>query len=439
MSVSLALRFESVCHLAKPDPPDVLWLAASREERGEGAMKIHRQARWRQIASVFLAACTVLVCVVTMSQDQSVAATFNTTQTGDATPPSTPTGLTVSGKTQTSLTLKWTASTANVGVTGYSTFQNGVTSGNVTTLSKTYSSGMTCGTTYTLGVAAFDAAGNESPTATVQGTTSACTVNGAKYSHIVWVVMENHSYAQIHGSTSAPYINSLMNTYGSATNMHATSHPSAANYVDMTSGGNGNCCTDDGYHQLNVASIFSQLGTGARSLMQSMPSPCDTGNRSNYAIRHNPEPYYVPKIGQSLCNSQDVPLGSTPDLSAKFTFIAPDVCHDMHSNSCSGSSDVIKQGDTYLSQLVPQLLASPQYQAGATAIFITWDEDNTSNLNPNQIPTVIIDRNGAHTTGTCAGVSYSHYSMLQYVEDTFGLSRLGSASSATSMKGCFGL
>lgn len=112
-------------------------------------------------------------------------------------------------------------------------------------------------------------------------------VTGQGYQHVVWVVMENHKYSEIHGSSSAPYINRLMNTYGLLTNMHATNHPSAPNYVDMTSGGNGSCCTDDGYHNLNVPSIFSQLGNNAGSLLQSMPSACDTSNSGNYAIRHN--------------------------------------------------------------------------------------------------------------------------------------------------------
>jgi hypothetical protein len=48
------------------------------------------------------------------------------------------------------------------------------------------------------------------------------------------------------------------------------------------------------------------------------------------------------------CSTQVVPLGPTPDLSAKFTFITPNLCRDMHSNSCSGSSDVILQGDKWL-------------------------------------------------------------------------------------------
>ena len=92
----------------------------------------------------------------------------------DTTPPSTPTGLTTSAVTQTSATLSWTGSTDNVGVTGYRLSQGGTQVDTSATTSYGYT-GLTCGTTYTLGVAAVDAAGNVSGTATKSLTTAACT------------------------------------------------------------------------------------------------------------------------------------------------------------------------------------------------------------------------------------------------------------------------
>ena len=41
------------------------------------------------------------------------------------------------------------------------------------------------------------------------------------FDHIFTIVMENHSYSQIIGSGSAPYINSLAAKYGLATNYFA--------------------------------------------------------------------------------------------------------------------------------------------------------------------------------------------------------------------------
>ena len=92
---------------------------------------------------------------------------------GDSTPPSTPTGLATSAVGTTSATLSWTASSDDTGVTGYRLFRGGSQVGTSATTSFGYT-GLTCATTYTLGVAAVDAAGNVSGTATKSVTTAAC-------------------------------------------------------------------------------------------------------------------------------------------------------------------------------------------------------------------------------------------------------------------------
>ena len=53
---------------------------------------------------------------------------------------------------------------------------------------------------------------------------------------IFTIVIENHDYAEIVGSSNAPYINSLIAQYGLATNYKDTDHPSLPNYLHMISG-----------------------------------------------------------------------------------------------------------------------------------------------------------------------------------------------------------
>ena len=60
--------------------------------------------------------------------------------------------------------------------------------------------------------------------------------HSATYKHIIWVMMENHSYNTIIGSSQAPYINSLASECGLATNYHNISHPSLPNYMAATAG-----------------------------------------------------------------------------------------------------------------------------------------------------------------------------------------------------------
>ena len=127
--------------------------------------------------------------------------------------------------------------------------------------------------------------------------------------------------------------------------------------------------------------------------------------------------------------TQDLPLGSTPDVSAKFTFITPNMCSDMH--DCS-----VSQGDSWLATWVPKILNSPQYQSGTTAVFITFDEDDHSANN--HIATVVASP--STPAATVDNGSYNHYSMLRTTEEMLGLPvTLGGAVGAMSMRAGFGL
>jgi len=98
---------------------------------------------------------------------------LSTSPCGDTQAPTAPSGLAVSAPSQSGITLAWSAATDNVGVAGYDVFANGTKSGTATGTSYSLS-GLACGTTYTLGVEAFDGAGNRSTRSTVSGSTAAC-------------------------------------------------------------------------------------------------------------------------------------------------------------------------------------------------------------------------------------------------------------------------
>jgi phosphatidylinositol-3-phosphatase len=54
--------------------------------------------------------------------------------------------------------------------------------------------------------------------------------------HVFLVVEENHSYSQVIGNASMPYLNSLAAKYGLATHYYADVHPSIGNYFMLTTG-----------------------------------------------------------------------------------------------------------------------------------------------------------------------------------------------------------
>jgi len=272
------------------------------------------------------------------------------------------------------------------------------------------------------------------PTATVPPSPTASTPCGVTttpptWRHVVWILMENKSYSEIIGSSSAPYLNSVARECGLATNYTAVAHPSLPNYIALTSGSTQGITDDAGpaSHPLSVPSIFSQLGANNwRALDESMPVNCDTADASPYAVRHNPAVYYTNIASQ--CALQDVPLGTAPDLSAAFTFITPNLCDDMH--DCSVST-----GDTWLSHELPLILGSAPYLSGNTAVFITWDEDDTSA--GNHVATLVISPSTA--VGATSSTAFDHYSLLRSTEAMLGLPPLANAATAADLRSAFNL
>lgn len=260
----------------------------------------------------------------------------------------------------------------------------------------------------------------------------------ATYAHVIWIFMENHSYSQIIGSSSAPYINSLSKSCGLATNYTAVSHPSLPNYIAATSGDTQGITDDNppASHPLAVNSIFQQA-TSAGSFEESMPINCDLVDAYPYAVKHNPEAYYT-NIS-TACGNDNVPMGTTSSgafLSAlnsstlpAFSFVTPNLCNDMH--DCS-----VATGDSWLQSWVPKITASPSYQAGNTALFITWDEDDGTS--GNHVATIVVS---PYTTpGTQSATAFTHYSLLRTTEEMLGIPTfLGNAATATSMRPAFGL
>jgi hypothetical protein len=85
--------------------------------------------------------------------------------------------------------------------------------------------------------------------------------------HVVVLVLENHGYSQVVGSSSAPYLNGLMSDAHCAllTQSYALSHPSQPNYIQLFSGSNQGVVDD------NVPAVlpFTTLNLGAALLSAS--------------------------------------------------------------------------------------------------------------------------------------------------------------------------
>ena len=295
------------------------------------------------------------------------------------------------------------------------------------------------------GASAASAAPTAKPAAS--GPCGSLPLSSTHYTQVIWIWMENHSYDTIIGSSSAPYINSLGQQCGLATNYHNISHPSLPDYVAGTSGlGLAGIkqfktdCNPSKKCSTSAPSIFGQ-GEPWKAYEETMPSNCLGTNSSTYAVRHNPPPYFSSLSG---CATLDVPYPQlSSDLAAgtlpAFSFVTPNVIDDMHDGT-------IQDGDNWLAANLPTIFNSAEYQSGSTTVFLTWDEGEGGTSNDCALNTTDI---GCHVAtivaspstapGTTSGTLYNHYSLLKTTEDLLGLPELGLAASNTSMASDFNL
>jgi phospholipase C len=269
--------------------------------------------------------------------------------------------------------------------------------------------------------------------------------------HVIFIVLENHSYGAILGSSQAPYFNTLATDCGVATNYHNVTHPSLPNYIALTSGLPLSSlhefvpdCSPSSSCDTSTKSIFGQ-GESWKSYEESMPSTCDHSNSGNYAVRHNPAAYYTTLGG---CSSNDVSYSHlASDLSHNqlpaFSFVTPNLIDDMHNGT-------VADGNSWMSHNLPTILNSSEYKNGSTVIFITFDEGsdvgsyangencatNTSDTSCH-LPTFVISP--STRAGARSGTLFNHYSLLGTAEQLLHLSKLGQAASYPTMVSAFNL
>jgi hypothetical protein len=293
--------------------------------------------------------------------------------------------------------------------------------------------------------------GNGTPPASLADQPCGWLAKAPAYRHVIWIWLENKSYRDIIGSGQAPYLNGLTRECGLATNYRNVSHPSLPNYLAATSGLARSVrglpwmsyldCAPGVFCGTAAASVFAQ-GETWHAYEESMPSNCYAKDSGEYAVRHNPPPYYTTLPG---CADSDVPYSRlATDLADRslpaFSFVTPNLIDDMHDGT-------VAEGDTWLRRNLPAILTSPQYADGTTAIFITWDEGNGGHTLENcvanasdqscHVPTLVISP--STPAGARSGTLFNHYSLLGTTERLLGLPLLGSASRYPAMTSAFNL
>jgi acid phosphatase len=252
--------------------------------------------------------------------------------------------------------------------------------------------------------------------------------------HIVIVIMENHGYNQIIGSSNAPYINSLASDPNGAlfTNSHGLTHPSQPNYLMIYSGSNQGVTNDNlpsnlPFTALNLGASLINSGRTFTGYSEGLPSVGFNGTTSGYyARKHNPWANWQLSSVNGYPITVNQPLTAFPsdfnNLPA-VSFVIPNLIHDMHDGT-------VLQGDTWLQN---NLNAYVSWAKTHNSLFIlTFDEDN--NTSPNQIATIFV---GEKILAGQYSDRIDHYNILRTLEDMYNLPLAGATGTSTPITNCW--
>jgi phosphatidylinositol-3-phosphatase len=245
--------------------------------------------------------------------------------------------------------------------------------------------------------------------------------------HTLVVIMENHAYSQVIGSSSAPYINSLKSGGASLSQSLAITHPSQPNYYALFSGStqgvtDDSCVTPGFSSAANLGSEVVKAGGTWGSYNETLPSQGSTTCSSgDYAQKHNPWFGFsnVPTSSAKTFAQFPTDYSTLPKLS----FVTPNLCSDMH--NCSVAS-----GDTWLKNNLGAY--ATWAKTHNSLLVVTFDEDNLQS--GNRIPTVLYGQ--PVIAGSSSSTTYNHYNLLRTLEDLVGsTTHAGQAASAGDITG----
>ena len=188
------------------------------------------------------------------------------------------------------------------------------------------------------------------------------------------------------------------------------------------------------------------------------------GNQYNYAAKHNPMVFFTDTNGgpdATPANPLSVQYAPLQQLAldlgagdvADYTWITPNQFNDMHTTLSAGFQGLtgdaarIKQGDNFLSQIVPALMASDAYNNHAV-IVLWWDEsekdgvagDNADDFQ-HTLPMIIISKDAHRNVDGlpyASALNYTHSSFLRTMQEIFGVGPLlGDAANSNDLSDLF--
>ena len=253
--------------------------------------------------------------------------------------------------------------------------------------------------------------------------------------HTVILILENHSYEQLIGSASAPYINGLASDPMSAffINSFSIEHPSQPNYLDFFSGCNqgvthNNVPTDIPFTTDNLGRQLLDAGKTFITYSEDLPSVgFDGATAGAYVRKHNPVTNWVGTGANQVPETVNQPLTTFPyedfTLLPNVCYVVPNQFHNMHDGTVASSD----------SWIYDHLHSYVEWAKNNNSLFIlTFDEDDY--VSNDHIVTIFT---GQMVIGGEYTEMIDHYSVLRTLEDMHGLPYACNAAAAATISECW--
>jgi len=184
----------------------------------------------------------------------------------------------------------------------------------------------------------------------------------------------------------------------------------------------------------------------------------------NYAAKHNPMVFFTDTNGgndqtpnnplsKNYAPLQQLPIDLANGDTADYTWITPNQFNDMHTTLSAGFQGLtgdpakIKQGDSFLAQIVPMIMASDAYKNHGV-IMIWFDEsegDGVSGDNADAfdhtLPAIFISKDvhkNVDGVPYASPINYSHSSFLRTMQEIYGVGPfLGDAANVEDLSDLF--
>jgi hypothetical protein len=185
--------------------------------------------------------------------------------------------------------------------------------------------------------------------------------------------------------------------------------------------------------QLSTSPVKSASGTNGPV------NPFNGSTQYNYAVKHNPMAFFADTALQNVYPLAQLFTDLSSNVVGQYNWITPDQYNDAHSAlnggftyngmPYTGDSANIAQGDNFLSQVIPQIMASKAYQNNGV-IIIWWDETEGGDDTSCTLQEVVISKL-AKGNAYASSVVMNHSSDIKTWEEIFGLPLLNNPIPAT--------